>query len=546
MRANLIVALALAAMALAPSLARAMPNHCFPGVSADYTYRTYTMASIGDSISQGVDAWDDGCHTISDYVGRLGSDWNGSWAVGDATSVSWGNGYSVKSRLTGNVPGVAKPYIAFQTKSTQNLGYGYGRESAEANALNLSNLMQGRLVAPNSGDKWSDGPAQAQSIVNACNASGGYLGASQCPQVVTIELGGNDICQNGTAPVWDADSTTGWYIDETARILGLLPYGTEVWVNVAPNLETYRQQVKGKRNWVFRTCQDMWNLDTSQIDLSAKVCDVWLICDIADTLAHWMVEVTTWFLPTLQYVLKAVFNVDTYTAYPCYSQNGNWQDYYCNLAPTDPYRVAYCPRDKGIAKNTYINNKLISKFCAYGVQNPTYCRDYGTWYGNSHFFLATTIKDTLFNEKQVSTLDCFHPSRSGQELMAATFYNDLCTGGTQPANCAGPAPTNSRALSYVWHPNQGKYQNRFTMQTTCSKSQVCMYMRRYNAIGTSASVNYEKVCEQQFADTHDIQFNVTTPGYYYIAWEIQDLGGWRYPSAYYPPEVFNGTYYYLY
>ena len=62
MRANLIVALALAAMALAPSSARAMPNHCFPGVSTDYTYRTYTMASIGDSISQGVDAWDDGCH----------------------------------------------------------------------------------------------------------------------------------------------------------------------------------------------------------------------------------------------------------------------------------------------------------------------------------------------------------------------------------------------------------------------------------------------------------------------------------------------------
>ena len=390
---------------------------------------------------------------------------------------------------------------------------------------------------------WADGPGQAQAIVDACVASGNYLGAPNCPQVVIVELGGNDVCRGKSNPVFDSNATTQSYIDQTIAKLGQLPAGTEVWVNLVPVIENLRTGIAGKRNWIFKTCQDMWNLDRSKISLSAKVCDVWLVCDVLDTVKEWLTE-SDWFIATLNYMLRAVFDIDLVSenVSPCWTQLNSQNTSY---------------RATGISKNTFINTYLVQKICsagaaldtdglANGVDADANCRDYGTKYGNVRFYLARNVRNAQYNDKLVSTLDCFHPSRSGQEALASTFYHDLCTGGTQPPDCSGPAPTTARNLTYIWQPNKGRYENRFTFDTTCTPSRVCMYLRRYNAIGTSQSVNVETICTEQFADHHDVQFTVTTPGYYWVAWEITDLDARRYPTAGYPPEVYGGTYYYLY
>jgi len=496
MRANLFVVLAAGALALAPAAAEAWPNHCYSSTP------TPVMSAIGDSISVGCDSWDDACSTMTQYASRLGNDWQSSWTVGDLTTATSPSGYSVRKRLS-NLKGSATwvYYPAGEAGTGDYTAPNPGLDTdgvAGTEVFNYAgtNAFSNPIIAPHNGAAWVDAANQAYAIYYYC-----YYNPSTCPKVVTVELGGNSVCQTSCANV-PTTATVQSNIDLMTTYLSYLPAGTEVWVNTMPDLAYYKSLLQNKKNWVFKNCQALWNIDTGQI--AVNTCDIsifgWDICDVTD----WLAKVSVGFLDWLWDLLIDIFDVK----FPCWTvlnSNSSCKPYSSNPTTT--------------ALNTYINNYLITKFCYGGVNSDGNCANTGTWYGNTHFFLARHLMGLQFTDKHVSTLDCFHPNRKGQEAIANTFWQDLCQSGINvPVNCSGPSPTTSPTLTTVYDGYQAKYKNQLNINSTCNRSRVRIFTR-----GTGNDQRDVQTIETNtFADNHQVTFNVATPGYYYVYYELVD------------------------
>ncbi|MBI5481451.1 MAG: hypothetical protein HY906_21515 [Deltaproteobacteria bacterium] len=491
MRARLLLVLAAGALALAPGRAAASPNHCFSA------YPVTTMGSVGDSISCAFDSRDGEASTLWQYAGHIGWDWGYSWTVGDQ---SW----SIRKQLQTRAGG-ASTYAYFPGTIGLDTDGTSGDDSAQGTAA----IGWGAITAPKNGAKWDDAPAQAERFVKACckpcttDANcGGAVGSCQsicpagagcdnsngnkvcmsgnscvvqnaalCPGVITVELGGNDVCKtkctdyNAGCTSATADACTGpystqgtiqWYMDRFIDVTKKLPAGTEVWVATVPDIQQLKTNLAGKKNFLFKTCQDLWNLNTSQIDVN--LCDWGIfdwVCDILDKI----VQIVADFVKPLTDLLLAHFGIK----YPCWTMN----------ATSACANGATTCRNQAIWVNTQVNQKLVSKFCAAGAESDTNCRDTGVQYGNVKYYLARNIKNQVLTTYHLSTLDCFHPSRRGQQLLAETVWNDLCVGGVNPLSCARPVLTDVSTTGPWRCQHASKIDTRYYPAGTCAYGGAC-------------------------------------------------------------------------
>ena len=155
---------------------------------------------MGDSITTAANS-DDGCWWYT-CVFSLGSKWNNSWSGGSSIS-------SVRTKL-----GLSSTF----TQAAEN------------------------------GKRWWDGRAQAQTVLNQ---------AGGVPNLVTLWLGGNDVCRQVDATL-DTKADILWQIRETFAMLQNLPAGSTVLVLEVPNIRNLRETMKGQQARTA-SCQSVWD-----------------------------------------------------------------------------------------------------------------------------------------------------------------------------------------------------------------------------------------------------------------------------------------------
>lgn len=291
--------------------------------------RPAKLGAIGDSISTAFDA-DDRCDTLAQCAGRIGEDSGYSWTTG------WALPDSIRTRVN--------------AQSTVN--------------------------AQRNGARWSDALGQATRIVNA-----------QGVTHVTIQMGGNDVCRdlNDTLPTRAEIQTQ---IRDTLLTLVHAPAESrpqEVVIGAVPDVVSLRDVMTQRTNFAFETCQDLWDLNTSRVQVNT--CN-WgffdFFCDVAD----FAVKVFFKFVDPLVQVMTQEFGVD----FPC--------GYVLSSASTPEKRTL------ARALQEDINAALIEEATSFDGVNGVRVR------------LAQNVSTYQFTQDEISQLDCFHPSRTGQQNLA--------------------------------------------------------------------------------------------------------------------------------
>lgn len=335
----------------------------------------YRIGAIGDSISAAMDTNDD-CDTLTSCVGNIGED----------RGYSWTTGYALGDSLR--------------------------------NKLGFSATVEKQK----NGSEWKDAPGQAQAILDAGGA-----------HTVTIELGGNDVCQNlnDTLPT-------------KATIAGQINTALSLLINAAsdkrpsriilaetPDVVHLRDTMMNQKNFAFETCQDLWDLDTSKLEVNT--CD-WgffdFLCDAFDMVIEEYVS------PLIDSMLVA-FNVD----FPC----GYVLDSASNATK----------RSLARALNNDINDAIAAAVLQWNGVNGVEVK------------FASNVYEYQFSTRDVSQLDCFHPSRQGQQNLARTVYNGAGLGvGPQPSQDSAVPYMLSQPTSSAWWVGSGTYRDiYFTFHT---------------------------------------------------------------------------------
>jgi len=306
------------------------------------------LGAIGDSISTAMDA-DDGCDGAVECLGNLGEDWAWSFATG---SQPW----SIASRL-----------LPFSFSASQ--------------------------TAAVNGASWEDALPQAQQLMALPGIS-----------LVTIELGGNDVCQSlGRSPP-SLDWVEGRIDDTLTYLTDKLPSGGYVVLAEVPDVLWLREHMAAEPHFLFQSCQALWDLDYQALNEAtvAAVC--------ADLYGDWLCssvpEFHTFTREWIAKLMAGLFEGIGGDEFPCANV--------LNSASTDAARAA--AGDFNLALNTL----LAEKADEYEGRNGVLVR------------FAPGIYDQPFSSEDVSGLDCFHPSRSGQAILADLVWRTIEDTLTEP------------------------------------------------------------------------------------------------------------------
>ncbi len=349
------------------------------------------IGAIGDSISAAMDA-DDDCDTLFECAGQLGEDRGYSWTTGASLSNSM----------------------------RKKLGFYYTVEKQK------------------NGSRWQDAPGQAQAILDA----GGAV-------TVTIELGGNDVCRNlnDTLPTKASIKS---YIHTTLTKLINAPSTkrpSTIIIGEAPDVVHLRNTMRTKDNFAFETCQDLWDLNTSRLEVNT--CD-WgffdFLCDIAD----FIIEATADFVSPLINVMKSAFNIK----FPC--------GYVLSSSSNSTKRAL------AQALNNDINAAIAEEIAEHQGQNGVTLR------------LASNLQEYQFTSGDVSQLDCFHPNRRGQKNVAQVIYNGAynnAAGGTSASTSGTSYDTGapymlSYPTSQAWWVGSGTYRDIYNVFYTNENAEI--------------------------------------------------------------------------
>jgi lysophospholipase L1-like esterase len=217
------------------------------------------------------------------------------------------------------------------------------------------------------GARWDDALNQANALITDVGARRAF---------VTIQLGGNDVCRKlgDTLPT---KAQIAAQIDSALwQLATRLPSGSVVMVATMPNIEQLRNTMRYQSNFVIPsggTCQQAWNMGT------ASTSGVW------NDLANWMVS-------------------QFGTQFPCAVVLSDASN---DTLRADAYRL-----------NREINDAIREKVAAYNAwSNANGDR--------VQFAVANSVYDFAFTTSDVSHLDCFHPSRTGQGRLASTTWRGV-------------------------------------------------------------------------------------------------------------------------
>src|SRR5688572_28953147 len=181
--------------------------------------RAQNMGAIGDSISTAMDA-DDNCNALNTCAGKLKEDWNYSWATG----MSLNNSHRKKQNYVSD--GIV-------------------------------------IRAQRNGARWDDAQGQAQQLSNV--------------SYTTIQMGGNDVCRNlgDTLPT---KATIEGQIEATfTELNNRSTCGGTVAVASVPRVVNLYNTMRTRPNFAFTTCQDLWDLNTSNMSMNlveGGFCDI--------------------------------------------------------------------------------------------------------------------------------------------------------------------------------------------------------------------------------------------------------------------------------
>lgn len=325
------------------------------------------IGAIGDSISAAMDTNDD-CGTLVSCVGQLGEDRGYSWTTGYALSDSMRNKLGFPATVEKQV----------------------------------------------NGSRWEDAPGQAQGIINAGGA-----------HTVTIEMGGNDVCRDFGATLPSRGEIEG-HIRTTMETLIYASAGVRparILLAEVPDVVQLRNTMRAQRNFAFETCQDLWDLDTSALDVNT--CD-WgffdFICDIFDSVIEDYVE------PLVALMVYA-FEVD----FPC----GYVLD----------SRSSATNRDLARALNNEINDAILAATLEWNGVNGVEVR------------FANNVYEYQYTAGDISQIDCFHPNRQGQRNLARTVFSGSGLGSASPVQDLQSPVLSANPPSSAWWDGSGSFRD---------------------------------------------------------------------------------------
>jgi lysophospholipase L1-like esterase len=332
------------------------------------------IGAIGDSISAAMDT-NDKCGTLTSCAGQIGEDRGHSWTTG------------------------------------------YALPDSMRNKLGFSTTVERQV----NGSRWDDAPGQAQGILDAGGA-----------HTVTIELGGNDVCRNLNDTLPTKAEIAG-HIYTTFNLLVNAPPDrrpSRILIGEVPDVVQLRSTMRTQKNFAFETCQDLWDLNTSA--LQVNTCD-WgffdFICDFFDM-------VIEEFVSPLADIMIAAFDVN----FPC--------GYVLKSGSNDT------KRSLARALNNDINVAIAAAVQQWNGVNGVEVR------------LANNVYEYQYTAGDVSQLDCFHPNRQGQKNLARTMFTGSGLGTSTPTY-DGQVPTMlSSPASSAWWEGSGTYRDiHFTFHT---------------------------------------------------------------------------------
>lgn len=246
--------------------------------------------------------------------------------------------------------------------------------------------------ASDDGEEWKDALRQAQVVMSD-------------PQVeaVFIILGGNNVCAaRGHDYTGDLDRISA-HIDETLLLLtDALPSGGRIyWSAVFDVTQLRKVMAKRDHNYWFESCQAFWDLNGEQIKDSAAddICDHFFghrLCRAASA----QEEAKDRFMELL---LKRLLEVETVKEGPCgkvLSSRSTDQD----VEQARQFTLA-------------LNALMAAKAKEYDGRNGV-----AVYFSDRLFAASSKLKPY-----HVSRLDCFHPNRTGQQLLAAEIWQGFNT-----------------------------------------------------------------------------------------------------------------------
>ncbi len=353
------------------------------------------MGAIGDSISTAMDA-DDDCNALNTCAGKLREDWNFSWATG----ASLANSHRRKQNVWSD------SYV---------------------------------IRAQRNGARWDDAAGQAAQINGA--------------SYVTIEMGGNDVCRN-LGQVLPTRAEIEAHIENTFNELNnRSACGATVAVASVPRVNQLYNTMRSRPNFAFTTCQDLWDLNTSNMSMNlveGGFCDIPFLGSLVCGAINAIGQIVQVFVNPLIGVLIQAFEVQ----FPCgiVLRSGSNAT---NRAMADTL-------------NREINDVLAARIAAWNARPYSCGGEYGTrrltfkWDNYRVWNMAFTHRD-------VSHLDCFHPSRRGQEFLAQETFNAMhATVGSSDTQTDSTPPSISTAQTWSswWSYRNGYYQLNTSYSTT--------------------------------------------------------------------------------
>lgn len=246
--------------------------------------------------------------------------------------------------------------------------------------------------AADSGERWKDALEQAQRVMDVPGVDR-----------VLIGLGANDVCRdpghfygNDLEFVRDQiDGTLGFLTDR-------LPAGAEIDLIGVPDVVKLRELMRARdHNFVFESCQATWDLSTNQIKDGAagSACDHFAdsdFCRIVDN-----TEDGKDFL--LRQLLDVWLDVEGIENGPCGKVLSR------DATDTDRVEAAEFTRE--------LNRLLGERAHFYSGRN-----------GIRVSYSDAVYRTNEFTPDHISRFDCYHPSRTGQKLLADAVWSGLRPG----------------------------------------------------------------------------------------------------------------------
>jgi lysophospholipase L1-like esterase len=234
--------------------------------------------------------------------------------------------------------------------------------------------------------RWSDAFAQAQLIAAVPDVD-----------TVFINMGANDICRPFGHDYVGNLAEIEAQIDETLTyLIASLGPGARIYWSGIPNIVNYRNVMVSRRhNYMFRSCQALWDLDSDEIteEAAQSICrDEGFPDGVCDTFGDWA-DLRDRVMDRLLDYYQDTFGIEEG---PCGSV--------LDSANSE------VDRDAARQFNMELNSLLARKAANYDGK------------GGVRIFFTNVLYDLPVEPNYVSRLDCYHPNRAGQMKMAQEVW----------------------------------------------------------------------------------------------------------------------------